>query len=119
MRRGATMNDQIADRLAGGREYIEKHGWDRGAWVHRNGKVCSIGGIVMSLDLSVRSVHSGPVEDAARVLLQAAGVPVHDWDTAVSVVTRWNDMPGRTEQEVLDTFAKAEKIARAGFDPDA
>lgn len=110
----------IADILADAREYIETHGWWRGSLRGPNGRqVCSQAGIVFSqgwtwagMDLEQKQI----VHAVDMTLLQAIG-PDNFWGT----VEGWNDDKERgakNKQHVLDTFAKAEKIARTGFDPD-
>jgi len=123
---------EVADVLAESREYIEKHGWTQHE-LSRSGagtSVCSLGAIIYSQyeDVNVDNEdhvydqHRGEIESVIRSLIKA-GVPVtvseSPFTTIAANITGWNDMSERTQQEVLDLFAKAEKIERAGYDPDA
>jgi hypothetical protein len=112
---------QIADILADAREYIEKNGWWRGALRGPNGKqVCMRGAILYSQGWDWhRMTSEEKALDLAvgQTLLQALGERnIH------GNIEAWNDDKERgakNRQDVLDAFAKAEKIARTGFDPDA
>lgn len=114
------MSEETADLLAGTREYIEKNGWWRGALVGPNGKqVCLLGALVRSMGLGDEtSVYRDPkgmlaIHAIHGVLKQRFG-PFG--------IPEWNDncdIGAKNKQDVLDVLAKAEKIERAGFDPDA
>lgn len=107
----------LADILADAREYIEEHGWWRGHNRGPNGRqVCSRGAIIYSQGWNERHMTMEQCEVYAsleELLMEAAG----DGDVEI---TAWNDdkAGAKNKQHVLDTFAKAEKIARTGFDPD-
>jgi hypothetical protein len=111
-----------ADIMAEAREYIERNGWWRGGLRGPNGRqVCALGGLVYSQGWGNKSgngYNTEYMEDVERILgkLHAVlSIPGSDgW-----VFTSWNDKIAKDKQEVLDVFAKAEKIERAGFDPDA
>jgi len=114
---------QTADDLAAGREYIEKHGWTKYNLENPNGTVCTIGGIIRGIGLNPTSINacSNPrVERAARALLSALrGERVVRRPNPVCTVTDWNDDHADNIQQVLDLMAKAEKIERNdGVDPD-
>lgn len=112
--------DSVADLLAASREYIENHGWCQGHYQLPDGSVCSLGSLPAAMGLSWYAFHTKAssrqktmVRDAERALMKAIGIR-----SSHSTIPAWNDFGERTEQEVLDIFAKAEKIERAGFDPD-
>jgi hypothetical protein len=117
------MMKDLADILAEAREYIETHGWWRGALVGPNGRqVCSIGAIVYSQGWVNPYNHQqydpayemelGRVSRAMLAAIRGHSIPLR-------CLSDWNDNWAENKQEVLDTFARAEKIARAGYDPDA
>jgi len=119
-----------ADVLADGREYIESHGWWRGELSNPRGEVCGLGGIAYSQDWvdSAGNLDDQYLTDVQRValhLVAALGAEVADIPypsnsmPAAAKFAAWNDKVAPNKQAVLDLFAKAEKIARAGFDPDA
>jgi hypothetical protein len=118
------MSDEIADVLADAREYIEKNGWWRGNLRGPNGKqVCSLGGLMFSQGLTEEKdgAKDPRVKAASRALIQAIysrKVGGLSGAIVVNSLTQWNDRVAANKQDVLDTFAKAEKIERAGFDPD-
>ena len=110
----------IADVIAEAREYLEKHGWTKGQLSDEDGRVCGIGAIIYSQEWDEEEMDEGEkllMEKAASYL----GMVVFDKPEPVQAfnIPAWNDDDDREEQEVLDVFAKAEKIARAGYDPDA
>jgi hypothetical protein len=117
------MSEQVADDLANGREYIEVHGWTKHELVDPDGTVCAIGGIILGMGLDVlnKPCENPRVLAAARALVRTLSVPASMFRiNPVSAVTDWNDDGVETVQEVLDLFAKAEKIERnEGVDPDA
>jgi len=117
--------EQVADSLAEAREYIEENGWGQLQMVAEDGSVCAMGAIVMSAGAKQRlSGYQDPVVLPAVVALARAIGSRSTLDSleqgiAVGVVVGWNDHVARDQQQVLDMFAKAEKITRAGYDPDA
>lgn len=61
------------------------------------------------------------VEDAAQQLLSAGGLP---WPSllgthATERVFRWNDAPGRTQEEVLEVFDKAIEATAKRYEAEA
>jgi hypothetical protein len=113
---------QIADVLADAREYQEKNGWWRGSLRGPNGRqVCMRGAILYSQGWKWgRMTREQRDLDQAvnQTLLQAIGPENNYWGS----IEGWNDdneQGAKNKQHVLDVFAKAEKIARTGFDPDA
>jgi hypothetical protein len=115
--------ERVADILAASREYLEEHGRIVNALVDDRGRVCAAGAIVLSQDLPLRDIYVPEVVEPCRMLAESLALPVesHHLRATESVaqvcrVTHWND---RVDvQEVLDGFAKAEKVARLGYDPD-
>ena len=117
-----------ADVMADAREYIESHGWWRGALRGPNGRqVCGLGAILFSQGWS-NSAGNGFMgqheEQVTRILNKLLTVTPLDamdrrWLPGADFTT-WNDHAAKDKQEVLDVFAKAEKIERNdGIDPDA
>lgn len=114
-----------ADILADAREYLEHHGWEQGEMRDEDGHVCSLGAIVLSQgwqnEDGAYDCHEVYLADLRRIgekLINVIGIDMGVRD-GLSDVAAWNDAPETTVQQVLDVFAKAEKIERAGFDPDA
>jgi hypothetical protein len=127
------MSEEVADALAAGREYIEKNGWWRGGLVGPNGhQACALGGLLLGNGEEAqegRFTRNLTLRMAIRTL---AGVVDSTWADPhhrhhhhdavyTNAIAQWNDHKDTCEskQAVLDAFAKAEKIERAGFDPDA
>jgi hypothetical protein len=115
----------VADILHESRKYMEEHGWVRGeVHDHFTGKVCSYGAVVVSQGWwqhnTVVGGHQQEIEGAMKALADVIGLkPVGSPLPNASLVVHWNDNAAKDQQEVLDKFAKAEKIALMGFDPDA
>ena len=123
------MNDKIADVIAEGREYIEKNGWWKNRLLGPNRKqACMLGGLLFSQSLGEQDLNTGsPRAVKVRLAMITVAQTIkkhmsgdycpndHDSDT----ITHWNDHFAKDKQEVLDVLAKAEKIERAGYDPDA
>jgi hypothetical protein len=123
-----TVQIEIAETLAGTREFIEEHGWTQDEMVDQTtGRVCMVGGMYSHLDLDGINVYDPRILAACRALTKMLGISPHSPEVCtrdsqctcvVNWVTTWNDEPERTVQEVLDALAKAEKIERMGYDPD-
>jgi hypothetical protein len=118
----------VADGLADTRWYIEAHGWTRGVTKNNRGEVCTFGGMLGSLGITNTESWQRSRYYPLLVGMFAAINEVTEWhedqkhfhdDSGVFDLTGWNDRIAKNMQEVLDTIAKAEKIQRAGFDPDA
>ncbi len=114
-----------ADIMADAREYIETHGWWKGSLVGPNHRqVCAVGGIAGSQDwLTSRSGSGWEVAPSHYKVVQRIAEKVTYAATGKSMLAGgslefWNDRIAKGKQEVLDAFAKAEKIERAGYDPD-
>jgi len=142
------MNNQIdfdlADILAESREYIETHGWGRGEFCVVENEYddtgeevlswevigyCAMGGVLYSQGIDDEECVNDPRTRAvADALCRALDLKQHHTESCTEIgictcvinwITTWNDDDARDAQEVLDAFAKAEKIERAGYDPDA
>lgn len=114
-------SEQTADDLAAGREYIEAHGWTKYELEEPDGTVCAVGGLVRGMGLNPHTanmISNTRVRRAAEVLDRLIPQEVVRGATSVNTVTSWNDDHTDEVQEVLDLFAKAEKIQRMGYDPD-
>lgn len=119
-----------ADLLAETREYIEENGRIREQLLDtETGKVCSVGGMLMVLDVSDVDSHAldprvvkacGVLVDTLHLRQHQPGDCTRDGLCVCTInwVTTWNDEDVDGVQEVLDAFAKAEKIERMGYDPD-
>jgi len=110
----------VADYLADTREYIDQKGWTQGRYRDLNtGAVCSLGGIQQVLVQDGVDLSTGQGLRLFHTVAEAFAKVVRTRISSTATIAVWNDTPTRTKQEVLDAFAKAEKIERAGFDPDA
>lgn len=133
-----TTDEAAAEALATTREYLETHGWTQGDLSDGNGRVCLFGAMVYSHDLwDVDNECLEETVNSQGELLAAAwylaDLVEPDWRAhyrehygsawrsfaPVEELIRWNDGSVADAQEVLDALAKAEKVARTGFDPDA
>lgn len=110
-----------ADILADTRWYLETHGWSRNAMKDHLGRVCGLGAIGYSQGWMVFGTINAaawkPMTRIAKKILDAAGVEVPD-DNVLGEFANWNDMHVVNQQHLLDVIARAEKIERAGYDPD-
>ena len=122
------MSDEIADVLAAGREYGEKYGWWRNRLIGPNGKqACALGWLLKSQGLTERDIRvrnfryyrTRRVIRATQAIMRVVWENTDRDDCSIDELTHWNDHKAENKQQVLDVFAKAEKIERAGFDPDA
>lgn len=121
-------DEELADALHSSREYLEQHGLAKGTFRTADGRVCGMGAVMISQGWYYRSVDEDRLVPAAGVsrhiaqVLEAAYRTVGDLEPddvfVIDDFTHWNDSGRRTQQEVLDAFAAAEKIVRAGFDPE-
>lgn len=99
---------QTADILRAAATKIREVGWTQGAAL-RDGHLCALGGIgiVTECEVTVAEIESASriptflsAESALKGWLQANGFP------GFSVVF-WNDMPGRTMDDVVTGMEKA------------
>jgi hypothetical protein len=130
-----SINARAAQVLHQTREYIQRHGWVRGTLKDDNGRVCFYGGLVYGMGIEDFSS-----DDLEPIINEDPDLVAASWYVAdlvspgtrekfqadnaldqapVSPVIAWNDEEERTEQEILDVLAKAEKVALCGYDPDA
>jgi hypothetical protein len=114
-----------ADIMHESREYIRKNGWTTDTMRDDAGRVCGYGAVMWSQGWAVldeSSALNNTHQERARVVLAkvltAIGVTDED-HPQLADFTGWNDDMAENQQQVEDAFAKAEKIERAGFDPDA
>jgi hypothetical protein len=117
----------LADWLAATREYIEKNGWWKGRLIGPNGnQACTVGAALFSANMGEDKAQCAQMQELCVSVYRAipqnqrpGGVPELFLPVlAPGFVMNWNDEKERTKQEVLDVLAKAEKIERAGYDPD-
>jgi hypothetical protein len=108
------MSDQVADVLDDAADWLETHEWlqgrlsdPEGARVGLTTAACALG----SLHLAWCSWSQGSGNPAICSAAYDAFIEVIDADTAGDI-TDWNDEPGRTKQQVLDTFRAAAKQER-------
>ena len=116
--------EQIAEIISTSRAYIERQGWIKEALRDQDGRVCSRGGIVYSQGWLEEWEDEDEIEDLDRItrchLMQVEAAVMDAIGEDAAALVRWNDAVVSGEQEVLDTFAKAEKLLlNDGVDPDA
>ena len=78
-------------RLLDAADYIEAHGWCQGTHSDEHGKVCVVEAITLSGGINEISGR------AFRALCEAVGG---------NYASIWNDVPGRTEAEVIATLRR-------------
>lgn len=118
------LKEIVAKKIDQSRAHIERYGWYQGNMMGPNEETCSAGAIC---HYTGGNLYTHEATLAVDALLEAIGVDYDDMHLVpgqtdprkITLLTTWNDAEERTQQEVLDTFAKAEKIVLAGFDPDA
>lgn len=108
------MHKSVADILHESRQYLEEHGWVRGR-LEDGGRVCAVGAIRYSQGWDSNNLEQEDLDKLFEVIDRLEVV----LDRPHSYLAEWNDMAAKNKQEVLDLFAKTEKIELAGFDPDA
>lgn len=122
----------VADLLAKSQEYIETHGWIRGQIRDpQTGAVCSLGAIEYAMKQELRQYREDDewfvefqrtrakrYRDVVVALCKALPGRCSSRIGSAQVIY-FNDQLAKDKQEILDAFAKAEKIERAGYDPDA
>ncbi len=116
-----------ADILAEAREYVVDHGWTPNVMRDGDGHVCTLGAIVCSQywygedheDWECSREFISDLRRLGQKLLRALGVTEeYALNDGLSPIAKWNDEMVENGQQVIDLFAKAEKIELAGFDPD-
>lgn len=118
-------NEQIAERLGRARHYLEFYGWRQGSLGDRGGPACVFGALEFSSTLKeevdpMRSTNLGTLV-RHLVAVGGFGCPCQGYSHPYCPerLVEWNDEDDRTAQHVIDLLAKGEKVALAGFDPDA
>ena len=102
------MKDQIINILKNARKRVAR-GWIQGQGQTPNGShVCSAQAIALQIMEDEQVTRSSHYDTASKLLLAAAYEQTGQvWGS----VPDWNDTTGRTQQEVLDTFDHAVKLA--------
>lgn len=88
------MTDKASENLKAAAALIRTHGWCQGAYRGKKGSYCLLGAVDMIVDLNGE-------EKTYDVLFERAMKKL-----GTQFVTRWNDKPGRTMDEVLDFLEK-------------
>lgn len=114
----AELREQAADLLEQVADYIDRVGWTQHAYQNTAGEVCSLGGMTrVSAQVAVRA-------EAERLLAEYL-IANDDYLRAVAkcwtqegsprsgeFIMTYNDMEGRTKEDVLHAFRKAAITAR-------
>lgn len=103
--------DDTSDLLLKAAEWIECHGWTRGA-MQKYEKTCTLGALTMASDARGDTTY-GPISAAERRLKAALPEPYcsDQHREHLCAVAAWNDAPGRTKEEVV---AKLRAVALGG-----
>ena len=70
-------------------ELLEQKGWCQGAMVDSTGRICAFQAVIQVYG------YGSPEESRVSELLHGP-------------ITRWNDAPGRTKEEVIEALRKAD-----------
>jgi len=105
---------EAADVLAESREYIETHGWCRGRMQWEDGSVCSMGAIAYSQHWNNVTLSPREMVMFQKVCSLLTTLIQNESQVPGVSIPFWNDVVAKDQQEVLDMFMKAEKIARSG-----
>lgn len=89
-------------------EILEDRGWCQGLLTNDRGEHCAVGALCVALEQQMRCnygdlVRSGPLNIFAAYLPPGSD----DRETGVVKITRWNDNPERTAQEVITALRRA------------
>ena len=110
--------EDVPDLIEDAADYIEKNGWSTGfdSWVS-SGPRCVEGALFAALDIDLNravsvtvlsfSLNDCPLGNTIREYIAAT-----DTRYVNDQLCGWNDTPGRTKDEVLDTLRGAAKFAR-------
>lgn len=90
----------VAEDLRNGLAKLERVGWTQGVYANASGRCCAMGALN----------HSWYVDDCAYFLNQAIGGEP-EFPDELAHVFRWNDVPGRTFEEVKAVYLKAIELA--------
>jgi hypothetical protein len=94
------LDTDITKVLIKARDYLVEHGWCQGAMENRSGQVCIFGAVYI-----VGEFNSSVDPTFSRVMFALKNITK---DSA----QRWNDEPGRTQEEVVSLFDQAIAISR-------
>lgn len=103
-------NEEIADLIDKAHDELLHSGWCQGNFSNNDGTVCAVG----ALGLAV-GVHPacGLLDSKVKTALEAVATTIRpNYGSASGVVMGWNDLPGRTEDEVFDAFRQTSKRLR-------
>ena len=99
-------NEAVADALDDAAGALEALGWCQGAFESVTGKRCALGAI----EAACKQQGAGYVDAHLQMAAE------HQLGTHIGIghfcIPKWNDQPGRTEQQVLDALRAAAKEAR-------
>jgi hypothetical protein len=98
---GTQLSNSVAADLLRARAYLVEHGWHQGSYGYDGGPHCLLGAIHRAID---DECHDWRFTDACRAL-----GPFVDQD----VIHVWNDVPGRTFDQVLAALDHAIASAMA------
>lgn len=115
---------EVARILHESRQYLESNGWVTDVNEDSRGRVCALGAVLLSQnwqnqDGDLDTEYYEEIRQVSLAVIQTVYSDVEQDYFALNDLTSWNDNVARSKQEVLDAFAKAEKVALTGFDPDA
>lgn len=91
----------VADKLREARGFIER-GWCQGDFQIRE-SVCIYGALHLAINGDARDCEVTDLDRQARSLIKKAA--------GISSILRWNDVPERTQADVLAAFDKAIELA--------
>lgn len=105
--------ETVAANLDAAHDYILVHGWGQQALVNRLGHVCAVGAVhYMMRDRGwTNRIERVAMLDALTMALAGQGVR---YQHCHDKLTRWNDEPQRTIDEVLELFRSTAKALRNG-----
>lgn len=99
------MNGEVSGILNRAADVIVERGWTTGEIQDRRGAVCLVG----ALNLAITGNSLDPVFGnrkwslAEAYLREVTDAPGHAWE--------WNDVPGRTKEQVIGALREAARIA--------
>lgn len=111
---GSPSTLQLIERA---KQVLEKGGWQQyalGSRYHDDTHHCALGALYVAARLTMEKNSDAPVSKASRVLREVLNHRCsHDDETSnIARLSLWNDMPDRTEGEVIDLFTEAEQMLR-------
>jgi hypothetical protein len=98
-------------------DVIEQRGWTTHTTYDGKGRVCAWGAMLVAAGwdprvMSLSRERMDSLDAAARIARSARRFVDNHMLSLFGSVTSWNDMPGRTKQEVLDMLRSAAKELR-------